>query len=335
VSVIRYCPLRDEKVIVAVNRLHRPVDYQICKAPSKENIQECPFEKGKEELTPGEVFSVRKDGEWLVRVVPNLYHALSVESEKRSYRKGFFEYEEGVGAHEVIIENPDHFKRFKDYSVEEFKNYLFAIKSRILDLSNDKRLEYISVFKNQGLNAGATLSHPHSQIIATPFIPKEIREEIERKRRYYASHKRALLRDIITEEMREEKRIVEKNSDFVSFVPFASLYPFETIIAPLEDISSIAFLDERKLISLCEILQKTFKRLYRVLGDFDFNVIYKNSPPVTEQFDSDYFYKMDKFYVFYIQIIPRLYKLAGFEMGTNMRINPISSESAAKQLKNI
>ncbi len=334
-SVIRYCPLRDEKVIVAVNRLHRPVDYQICKAPVKENIEECPFERGREELTPNEIFSIRENGEWLVRVVPNLYHALSVENEKKSYRKGFFEYEEGVGAHEVIIENPDHFKKMKDYSIKEFRDYLFAIKSRLLDLSNDKRLEYISVFKNQGINAGATLSHSHSQIIATPFIPKDIKNEIERKRDYYKTHNRALLRDIVTEEIREEKRIIEKNDDFLAFVPFASLYPFETIVAPLEDIHSLAFFDEEKLLSLSKILQTVFKKLYRVLGDFDFNIVYKNSPPITEQFEPTYFYQIDKFYIFYIQIIPRLYKLAGFEIATNMRINPISSEDAAKQLKNV
>jgi len=334
VSVIRYCPLRDEKVIVAVNRLHRPVDYGVCKESVKESEKECPFERGREELTPKEIFSIRENGEWLVRVVPNLYHALSVESEKRSYSRGYFEYEEGVGAHEVIIENPDHFKKMKDYSLKEFRDYLFAVKSRLLDLSKDKRLEYVSVFKNQGVNAGATLSHPHSQIIATPFIPKEIREEIERKRAYYKIHKRALLADIVSEEIREEKRVIEKNEDFVAFVPFASFYPFETFVVPMENISSLAFLDEGKLLSLSQILQKVFKKLYKVLGDFDFNLIYKNSPPVTEQTDPNYFYKMEEFYLFYIQIIPRLYKLAGFELASNMRINPITSEDAAKRLKN-
>ncbi len=333
-SVIRYCPLRDEKVIIAPNRLHRPADYKICSSKESEDISECPFERGREEFTPREIFSLKDEqGLWKCRVVPNLYHALSVENKKRSFREGFFEYEEGLGAHEVIIETPDHFKRMKDYSIDDFKDYLFVIRNRLNDLSRDKRLEYISVFKNQGINAGATLKHPHSQIIATPFIPKEIEREIERKREYYKKHKRALLTDIVNEEIKIDKRIIEKNEDFAAFVPYASLFPFESIIAPKEPVSSLSLLNDEKLYSLSEILQKVFIKLYKVLGDFDFNLIFKNPPVVCKRSEPDYFYQMEDFYLFYIQIVPRLYKFAGFELATNMHINPITPENAAGKLR--
>ena len=334
-SEIRFCPLRGERVIIAPNRLHRPIDFAFCEK-ERENINECPFERGRENFTPKEIFSLKNErGEWLVRVVPNLYHALSVENRKKSFRDGFFEYAEGLGAHEVVIETPDHFKKMRDYDVFEFRNYLFSLKSRYIDLQNDKRLEYISIFKNQGLNAGATLRHPHSQIIATSFIPKDIREEIERKREYFKKHNRALMDDIINEEIKIDKRVISKNDDFIAFSPFASFFPFEIFIAPLFPISSIALLDEKRLFSLSEILGDIFKRLYEVLGDFDFNLIFKNSPPKTNQRDPNFFYELDDFYRFYIQITPRLYKFAGFEIATKMHINPLSPEEAAKKLKNI
>ncbi|NPA82668.1 MAG: galactose-1-phosphate uridylyltransferase [Epsilonproteobacteria bacterium] len=334
-SEIRYCPLRGERVIIAQNRLHRPSDFNMCKE-SGDDISECPFERGKEEFTPKEIFSIKNEkGEWLTRVVPNLYHALSVEERKISYREGFFEYQDGLGAHEVIIETPDHFKKMKDYSIEEFKNYLLAVQSRYIDLQNDKRLEYISIFKNSGVNAGATLKHPHSQIIATPFIPKEIDREIEIARNYYKDHKRALLDDIVNEELRLEKRVVCKNDHFIAFLPYASFFPFEIFITSLNGVCSIKALNYDRIISLSEILKEVFIKLYKVLGDFDFNMIFKNSPPITKQTDPNYFYEIDSFYRFYIQITPRLYKFAGFEIATNMHINPLSPEEASFKLKNI
>ncbi len=335
-SEIRYCPVRGERVIISPNRLHRPVDFTVCQKSEDIDIKECPFERGRESFTPKEIFSIRNErGEWLVRVVANLYHALSVENQKRSYREGFFEYCEGVGAHEVVIETPDHFKKMKDYSVLDFKNYLFALKNRYIDLQKDIRFEYISIFKNHGINAGATLKHPHSQIIATPFISKDIKEEIERKREYFKKHNRALMDDMVNEEIKSEKRVIFSNEDFVAFAPYGSFFPFEVFIASLNPIPSLAFLDDRALFSLSEVFLKVFQKMYKVLGDFDFNIIFKNSPPKTEQRDPDFFYEMDKFYRFYIQITPRLYKFAGFEIATKVHINPLPPEEAAKKLKYI
>ena len=317
---IRYSKLRDSEVIIAPNRLNRPTNMQKT-LDDCYTIFECPFEAGNEKDLPKEIFSIKdKDANWLVKVVPNLYNALDIDEKNYSKRDGFFTYKSGFGAHEVIIETPLHDITVDKYTNKMWVNYLKSIKYRLDDLSKDIRLKYIQVFKNHGFKAGATLKHPHSQLIATPFVPIQIKQEFKRCKSYFKTHKRTLLFDMVSEEIREKKRIISQNEDFVAFAPFASLYPFEIIIAPKKDISSVAFLNSDQKIKLAKILQIVYKKLYATLGDFHYNMIFKNS------------LKDKRYYTFYINIIPRIYTIAGFELSTSMQINPISPELAVEKL---
>ncbi len=316
---IRYCKLRDTKVIIAPNRVNRPTNFKV--QSDSDDISLCPFEKGNERFLTKEIFSIKdENNNWSVKVVPNLYNVLDIGVENYSKREGFFTYESGFGAHEVIIETPLHDITMDRYTKQMWSDYLEAIKHRLEDLSKDKRLKYIQVFKNYGFRAGATLKHPHSQLIATPFVPKEIKREFKRSKRYFKTHQRALLDDIIYEELRVDKRVIYKNSNFVAFAPFASLYPFEIIIAPKIAISSMIYLDYEALVDLVEVLEIVYKKLYKTLGDFHYNMIFKNALE-----DIDYFRS-------YIHIIPRIYTLAGFEISTGMRVNPFSPELVSKEL---
>ncbi len=331
-SEVRYCKLRGEKVIIAPERLHRPSYFD--KPKQEDDLTLCPFEPGSEKATPDAIYTAQdKNGNWTCRVVPNLYKALSIEEHFGSKRIGFNTQESGLGAHEVIIETPQHDLNMDHYTLEQWQTYLKAAASRIKDLSHDIRLAHIQVFKNHGAAAGATLRHPHSQILATAFIPPMIEREIELQRAYFQKEKRALLIDIVSEEIREEKRVIYENSAFIAFTPYASLHAFEVIIAPKEQKSNLASLHTDTLKELSKALQNVYKKLYTVLGNFDFNMIFKNPPQQIEHVNPNYFYQMDQFFTFHIQIIPRLYTLAGYEFGTNVHINPVLPEMAAEKLK--
>ena len=333
-SMIRHCKIRHQKVIIAPERLQRPKHFH--PTTVEENLDLCPFEMGSEALTPHELFRLEdSEGAWLCRVVPNRYKALSIEEEKTSQRIGFFTQEAGLGAHEVIVETPQHQLRMGSYTLETWQAYLGAVISRILDLRRDTRLAYIQVFKNQGLQAGASLSHPHSQILATAFIPPMIEKEIEIQRAYFKVEKRSLILDILREELREKKRVVCENAHFVAFTPFASLYAFEVHIVPKVQHSNISDLSQEEVHSLAYILQDVHQRMESVLGDFDFNMIFKNAPLEVEHPQADYFHQMAQFFTFHIQLLPRLYTLAGYEVSTGMFINPIVPEMAAEKLKEV
>jgi UDPglucose--hexose-1-phosphate uridylyltransferase len=321
-SEIRYCKLRDTDVIIAPKRLHRPTQFD---TPTEHyTIDECPFEVGNEDATPTEIYRTSdKNGEWITRVVPNLYNALDINEENSSKREGFFTKKSAFGAHEVIIETPSHDKKADKYTIEQWSAYLKTINTRVSDLSKDRRLKHIQVFKNHGSRAGATLRHPHSQIIATGFIPNEVKNEYKRCEDYYNIHQRTLLLDIANEELRIGKRVVFENNTFLAFAPYASLYPFEIIISPKEHIGSISSLNQQQIHDLAQILKNIYKKLYGVLGDFHYNMIFKTPIESLE------------YYTFYIQIIPRIYMLAGYELATNMRINPVTPEMAAQKLKEV
>ena len=332
-STIRECPLSGKKVIIAPERLHRPIDFPTS-SQMEDDLTLCPFEPGSESATPDEIFSLKdQSGEWITRVVPNRYHALSIEEYKHSAREGFYNCQTGLGAHEVIIETPIHSLNMDHYTIAQYKAYLKTIISRIKDLREDMRLEYIQVFKNHGLKAGATLKHPHSQIIATAFIPPHIDRQIQRCRDYYKQHRRPLLLDIVHEELHVGERIVYEDETFVAFTPYASSFAFEVMIAPKVQISSIEEISVIQKSNLSHALKEVYKALYGVLGEFDFNMLFFNAPPYRDHVRADYFHQMEQFFTFYIQITPRIYTLAGYELSTDMQINPITPESAAQKLQ--
>ena len=326
-------------MIIAENRLHKPDLMKEAPETAQDNLKHCPFEYGNESLSGSEIFAIRDKGGprngtgWKTRVVPNLYNALSIEAEKTNRRIGFFEHRDGLGAHEVIIETPNHYARMDQYSQEDFENYIRTITARIGDLEKDMRLEYIQVFKNSGKYAGASMPHPHSQILATPFIPKEIKERLVIQKNYFEKHGRSLVGDMVDEEIRLNERIVYENATFVVFTPYASCFPFEVLIAPKTGLSKMSKLTQHQVGDLGKAMQFAFKRLYRELGDFPFNMLFFNMPPMSAQNDPDFFYKMDDYYRFHINITPRIYHLAGFEISTGMHINPVPPELAALRLR--
>jgi len=322
-SEIRYSKFDNKYVIIAPERFHKPLNMD---CNYKLETRNCPFCVGAEEKTTKEIFSIREDNQWLSRVVPNLYTALNLETQFESKRDRFFESFSGFGMHEVIIDTPKHITVF-EFSEKEYFYLLKTIRARVEDLKKDMRIKYLSIFKNYGLNAGASQSHPHSQIVGMPILPIAKRELLQREFDYYKTHGRKLLMDIVEEEIDDNKRVLFKNRDFVSFMPYASLFPFEVMITTLDN-SCFSFtnLGDTKLEELATIIQKSMELLYKEIGEFDFNIEFFE-PPINKNFDTeDIFDSIERFHLFYIRIRPRIFNLAGFEVMNEMYINPVEPE---------
>lgn len=328
-SDFRYCKLTREWTLFAPERLRRPNHLNNKKEAYLGEIvhEKCPFDIGKEEFTPNEITRVSQDGAWKCRVVPNLYNALSIDVESKAYRDNFYETHSGFGAHEVVIETPLHDKQIWDYDYNDFVNYFTILRERAINLQKDDRFAYLSIFKNQGAEAGASMPHSHSQIMALPFLPKKAFEEVEYKKSYFKEHKRALLDDIIYEENSHNKDVIAQNGDFIVYCPYASQFAFEAKIVSKKKLSSLVEFSESDISALCDITKEFFSKYYKALGEVDFNMIIKNAP--YKEYDEN----TKEYYRFNIEIKPRIYKQAGFELDSNMNINVMLPETAAKIYK--
>ena len=324
--LFRYCKLAQQWVLFAPSRAKRPHNVESQNQTTHETI--CPFDHGNEDLTPPEIERIERDGNWSVRVVPNLYNVLSIDIEPIGKRDEYFDLLSGFGAHEVVIETPNHHTTIFDYEVDEFVDYLTLCKNRVASLKKDTRLLYVSLFKNRGPQAGASQSHEHSQIIALPFVPKDIQEEIGYKKEYYTQYKRALLDDMVYEEKKYETNFIFENESFVCYAPYASRFPYEVRIVAKKKIATIIELDDTQMIHLAEALELLFGKYKGCLGEFAFTMIFKNHPY------ENYTGNSKEYYRFSIHIYPRLSGIAGFELDSGIYINSVLPSEVATQLRN-
>lgn len=330
-SEIRYDRLHDTHVLIAPERLRHPDTPAEFIEPS---IPEpCPFCEGNESMTPREIFALRPEGSfpneggWETRVVPNLFKAVQIETPV-NHHFGLFEYWEGFGAHEVIIDTPRHTTSMCDWTHAEAVAWLKTLRQRVGDLRRDGRLVYISLFKNEGRNAGATMSHCHTQLIALPMIPKSFSELYRRSNDYYQTSGHALMESILSHEEEIQSRIIEKIDEFTSFCPYGSAYPFEVMISSTKATGQIDTLSRTRIDTVASLLISTLQRLRRQLGVFHFN-LWISTPPLI---DTEGIGSFD-LCRFTIRIMPRLYRHGGFENSTGIIINPVSPELAAKLLR--
>ena len=339
-SDIRYNILDDNYVIIAPERLHRPLTkVTLTNEKRLEDSENCPFCEGNEDKTTPEIDAISLEKrepnspKWRSRVIPNLYRAVSIESENYVKHNGLFVANEGFGAHEIVEDTPKHNNLMESWSIEEYCYWIETIQKRIRDLQIDQRLISISIFKNQGAKGGATQPHPHTQIIALPIVPTKLHHQFSRFLEHHQRTGRVLLEDIIVQEYNDRVRIVTENSDFVAFCPYASEYPFEVIIASKEGISRLDRMSIEEREKLAEILKFINSSLHSTLGDFDFNLSI-STPPLHHTTQTEpYFNMIDTISRLYIKIMPRIYQHAGFELSMGMMINPISPEEASRQLR--
>jgi UDPglucose--hexose-1-phosphate uridylyltransferase len=321
-------PVTGRWVIIATDRARRPADF------SREQVvpkggRFCPFCPGNESKTPPEVLAYRQSGGpnqpgWTVRVVPNKFPALRVEGDFDRQAEGLYDKMNGIGAHEVVIETPEHQATLAGLGEKEIQDVFWAIRDRMLDLKKDRRMRYILAFKNHGESAGASLEHTHSQLIALPVVPRTVQEELEGSKRYYDLKERCIFCDIIRQEINTGTRVVLETGQFVVLCPYASRFPFETWILPRRHISHYETSDLAEFGNLGWVMQALLRAVDKVLEKPAYNMMIHTAP--LQEPDLDYYH-------WHIELIPKLTKVAGFEWGTGFYINPTPPEEAARFLR--
>ncbi len=325
---LRRDPILGRWIIISKERRKRPTDFLV--EPVKGNGGFCPLCPGNESFTPPEVYAIRHKGlvsngpDWQVRVVPNKYPALVIEGNLEKEGEGLYDRMNGIGAHEVIIESPQHDENFADFAPGKMALVFKAYQERIIDLAKDPRFKYVMVFKNHGLAAGASLEHSHSQLIALPILPRMIVSELAGAQSHYKYKERCIFCDIIRQEIQQNERVVCQNDRFITITPFAPRTPFEMWILPKRHSSAYFSQSEADIYALAELFSESLQRLCRCIANVPYNFVLHTDP--LRSGGLEYFH-------WHFEIVPKLTSIAGFEWGSGFYINPLPPEEAAGYLR--
>lgn len=329
-SEIRQNIITRDWVIMATERAKRPHDF-VSRAPARETLEkykkDCPFCAGNEKDATEEFVRIDDEsGNWQVRVIANKYPALSPKGDRIRNDDGLHRTISGIGIHDVVVESPEHDAIFAFMSWKHIYNILLSYKIRYNQIRNDRRLEAIVIFKNYGSSAGSSLEHTHSQIAATPVVPFQFRDRIQEAIRYFDDHGDCIVCRTLLDEISTQRRIVYENSSFLAFIPYAALTPFHVWIFPRMHSSSYGNISDEEMVDLASILKTVLLMLHKGLGDPDYNFTIRTAPLADNE--SRYFH-------WYLSIIPRITKNAGFELGSGMFINSALPEESAEYLRNL
>ncbi|MDD3846584.1 MAG: galactose-1-phosphate uridylyltransferase [Syntrophorhabdaceae bacterium] len=328
---VRLNQITGDWVIIARERAKRPEEFKHDREPRlvPAHSQTCPFCPGNEAMTPPETFRLTdSEGSWMVRSVPNKFSALTPEGVIVKKRDEFKECLSGVGLHEVIIESPLHNTTTALAPLARIEDILAAYRNRQIAFYKDERVEHVIIFKNHGEGAGTSLEHPHSQIVGTPVFPGQVMNRLSEAIRnyYYVNFGDCLYCTYMKAERDEGLRVICENDHFLAFVPYAALSPFHVWIYPKRHSACYGNITDDEIPALARILKEVLLRLYVGLGDPDFNYVIRSLSPGGA--DARYFH-------WYLAIVPRLTKAAGFELGTGMYINTSMPEESAAFLRDV
>ncbi|MBC8208372.1 MAG: galactose-1-phosphate uridylyltransferase [Desulfobulbaceae bacterium] len=326
---LRKDPVLGRWIIIAEQRGKRPTDFIVEETTTSGGF--CPLCPGNERTTPPEVLAYGRNGDqgsdmpgWQVRVVPNKYPALVIEGELDKQADGLYDKMNGIGAHEVVIEHPDHQVVFSALPPEEMVLVFRAYRDRIIDLERDSRFRYVLVFKNYGRAAGASLEHSHSQLVALPILPRKIDSELHGAISYFNYKERCVYCDIVRQEMRQGLRVVCENDDFLVITPFAPRTPFEMWILPKKHSSAYHQQSDQQLKLLTGVFSECLRRLDACIPGVPYNFVLHTQPLRSQPLEH---------YHWHFEIVPKLTSIAGFEWGSGFYINPMSPEEAATFLR--
>lgn len=327
-SEIRKDPIVERWVVIAPDRARRPM--QMSDTADLIGTSFDPFAEGNEASTPPETFAIRSADSaangpgWRVRVIPNKYPAVVDADEVQVHTQGLYQSRTGFGVHEVIIECPHDETSLGRLPLKNVYEVLLAYHSRMLELKRDSRIAHTLIFKNKGASAGASLSHSHSQLIATSLIPIAIQEQIGGAYGFFREHGRSVFQELIQRELAIGSRIVLDSDDFVAFCPYASRFPFETWIVPKRHQSHFEETTTPELERLAESLKRVLQKIERGLNDPPYNYMIHTAPFGDTALPH---------YCWHVEIFPRLTRVAGFEWGSGFYINPTPPEEAARVLR--
>jgi UDPglucose--hexose-1-phosphate uridylyltransferase len=328
VPELRKDPITSRWVIIATDRAKRPSDFNRQSVVIK-GLRFCPFCPGNELRTPPEILAFRTKGGanepgWTTRVIPNKFPALRVEGATNPRAEGLYDKMNGIGAHEVIIESPEHFDTLSTMPQKRVEDLFWAFRERVLDLRRDVRLRSILLFKNHGEAAGGTLEHTHSQLIALPIVPRRVKEELDGSKQYFDYRDRCIYCDILSVEVETATRVVLETEHFVAICPYAARFPFETWIIPRMHNSHAETMTDAQIPDLAFTLQRVLRKVDSALENPPFNMIL-HSAPLQDTALAHYHW--------HIEIIPKVTHVAGFEWGSGFYLNPTPPEEAARFLR--
>lgn len=318
-----------EWVIIASERAKRPHEFVDTsrtldsKTPAWDD--DCPFCPGNEEPDL-EVLRVPKEANWQVRIVGNRYPALAVSGTLDRQYQGLQRRMSGVGYHEVIVESPRHNTCAALQTPEEVALVFRTFIDRAWTIQSDRRIEYILFFKNHGRQAGASLMHPHAQLMALPMVPSDVRVRADEARHHFDEVGRCAFCEMIEQEVAARSRIILESEHFVAFTPYASATPFHVWVMPRGHLSSFLHAQDTELNDLGYIMHRVLRKLYIGLKNPDFNYAIRTAP--VSDLGAAYLH-------WYITIVPRISYAAGFEIGSGIYINPSMPEECAAFLRAI
>jgi UDPglucose--hexose-1-phosphate uridylyltransferase len=333
VSELRKDVLTGDWVIIAGDRHGRPNDFSHHSEPCSD-IESCPFEPGNESQTPPEIDAIRPEGadrsDWSVRVVPNKYSALSPEENESSEPESNFPQRKGIGSHEVIVESRDHRTTLGGIPTDQMNRVLKMYRRRFQTLLADDRFKYVQFFRNEGPEAGASMRHPHSQILALPLVPSSVRDRLRISADYFLENDHCIVCDQIERERAADERVLEVTEQFLVVCPYASRFPYEICFLPRIHDHDFRNLNQNQRNELAQLLPCWANRLAESANSPPFNLIIhttpvQNSNPPDEPPVGDYFH-------WFIRIIPRMKRIAGLELATQTHINTVPPEQAVDEL---
>jgi len=333
-SELRFDIVSKDWVVIATGRAKRPEMFKKEERGVKQEPKKnCPFEPERIEKQEKPVYisvkgkklenwrKIPKD--WTLIVVPNKFPAVIPGDSLNERAEGPYQIMDGIGFHEVVITR-DHNRDMSRFSKEEVKEVIDAYQERYLELMNEKFVNYISIFHNHGREAGASISHPHSQIMAIPVTDPDIQTSLSASRRYWNFHKKCIHCEIIKWDKETGERIVFENEEFIALCPFASRMAFEIRIYPKEHLSYFERINEKQKLSFAEALQVSLAKLKKALGNPSYNFFLRTSPCDGKDYSH---------YHWHFEIMPRTSIQAGFEFGTGIEISTIEPEKAAEYLR--
>jgi UDPglucose--hexose-1-phosphate uridylyltransferase len=325
-SEYRQDPILGHWVIVAPERAGRPHAFE--EDGPVRRAGPCPFCPGHEAETPAEILALRDHGApnepgWRLRIVPNKFPAVLPEAAPLDGREGLYRRRKGFGAHEVIIEDADHAATLSDLPAGRTAELFEVIRRRFLELAADPRIRYVVYFKNHGKAAGATLEHTHSQLLALPLVPNLVRGEMARARRHYRRTGRCILCELAERESRGA-RLIFASRGALSLAPYAARAPYETWIVPRRHQSHFEAASAADFEQLAVALRATLRKLDRALRRPAYNLVLHTAPLRQPALPHSHWR---------LELIPRLTRLAGFEWGAGLYMNPVPPEEAARRLR--
>ncbi len=325
-SEIRRNKATGQWVIYAPNRGQRPDQFadDTAEKPLPEHDPECPFCSGNEGQIPEIIMSLpAQDNKWQTRVIANKFPALTLDASTKRISNNIHLKMPTYGRHEVIIEHPKHNFDIPDMNDNEIENIIETYHQRYLDLLREHHDMRVIIFRNHGERAGTSIQHPHSQVVMTPIVSREMQWCEREALRYYNEHGANVYMDMLQTELDNGNRIIKENSAFVAFIPFAAQVPYETWIVPRWQQSDFGMINDDEKAHLARILHRVLRNLNNKLENPSYNLIIQTAAHYAAQ---------SPYQQWYVQIRPRTTTPAGFEIGSGMLINPSLPEDNAEHL---